>query len=78
MYIGRDMTELTMLLRNEWKEDEITFFKISFTKGTDYVWRYPYFRTQSSQLTFKKFRLFRLFIETRKYLQNLNTFFSCN
>ncbi|WP_195743258.1 YolD-like family protein [Bacillus cereus] len=23
MYIGRDMTELTMLLRNEWKEEEI-------------------------------------------------------
>ncbi|WJE22939.1 hypothetical protein QRE65_01345 (plasmid) [Bacillus cereus] len=37
MYIGQDMTELTMLLRNEWKEDEITFFKMSFTKGTDYT-----------------------------------------
>jgi hypothetical protein len=23
MYIGRDMTELTMLLRNEWKEEKI-------------------------------------------------------
>lgn len=23
MYIGRDMTEQTMLLRNEWKEEEI-------------------------------------------------------
>ncbi|MED1512690.1 YolD-like family protein [Bacillus proteolyticus] len=23
MYIGRDMTGLTMLLRNEWKEEEI-------------------------------------------------------
>ncbi|EOO04816.1 hypothetical protein IAW_05929 [Bacillus cereus str. Schrouff] len=29
MYIGRDMAELTMLLRNEWKEEEIliTYYK---------------------------------------------------
>ncbi|MDT3497440.1 YolD-like family protein [Bacillus toyonensis] len=29
MYIGQDMAELTMLLRNEWKEDEIliTYYK---------------------------------------------------
>lgn len=33
MYIGRDMTELTMLLRNEWKEDKITFFQNILYKG---------------------------------------------
>ncbi|WP_234710274.1 YolD-like family protein [Bacillus mycoides] len=29
MYIGRDMAELTMLLRNKWKEEEIliTYYK---------------------------------------------------
>ena len=29
MYIGRNMAELTMLLRNEWKEEEIliTYYK---------------------------------------------------
>ncbi|MDF9663961.1 YolD-like family protein [Bacillus wiedmannii] len=29
MYIGRNMNELTMLLRNEWKEEEIliTYYK---------------------------------------------------
>ncbi|MEK4412604.1 YolD-like family protein [Bacillus sp. FSL L8-0642] len=29
MYIGRDMAELTVLLRNEWKEEEIliTYYK---------------------------------------------------
>ena len=37
MYIGRDMTELTMLLRNEWKEDEITFFHHSFQQIMPYL-----------------------------------------
>jgi hypothetical protein len=32
MYIGRDMTELTIILRNEWKEEEIliTYYENSY------------------------------------------------
>ena len=30
MYTGRDMTELTMISKNEWKEDELAYFHHSF------------------------------------------------
>ncbi|PGR75027.1 hypothetical protein COC43_18540 [Bacillus thuringiensis] len=37
MYIGRDMTELTMLSKNEWKEDELAYFHHSLQQILPYL-----------------------------------------
>ncbi|WP_172805398.1 hypothetical protein [Bacillus mycoides] len=37
MYTGRDMTELTMISKNEWKEDELAYFHHSFQKIMPYL-----------------------------------------
>ncbi|ATI57928.1 MAG TPA: hypothetical protein DEU22_07705 [Bacillus sp. (in: Bacteria)] len=37
MYIGRDMTELTMISKNEWKEDELAYFHHSLQQVLPYL-----------------------------------------
>jgi hypothetical protein len=37
MYRGRDMTELTMLSKNEWKEEELAYFHHSFQQIMPYL-----------------------------------------
>ncbi|MBK5472516.1 MULTISPECIES: hypothetical protein [Bacillus] len=37
MYTGRDMTELTMISKNEWKEDELAYFHHSFQQIMPYL-----------------------------------------
>lgn len=37
MYTGRDMTELTMLSKNEWREDELFHFHHSFQQIMPYL-----------------------------------------
>ncbi|MBJ8007985.1 MULTISPECIES: hypothetical protein [Bacillus] len=37
MYTGRDMTELTMISKNEWKEDELAHFHHSFQQIMPYL-----------------------------------------
>ncbi|PEX31771.1 hypothetical protein CN455_29880 [Bacillus cereus] len=37
MYIGRDMTELTMVSKNEWKEDELAYFHHSLQQILPYL-----------------------------------------
>ncbi|PEG14077.1 hypothetical protein COI51_01950 [Bacillus toyonensis] len=37
MYIGRDMTELTMISKNEWKEDELAYFHHSLQQILPYL-----------------------------------------
>ncbi|WP_433774780.1 hypothetical protein [Bacillus wiedmannii] len=37
MYNGRDMTALTMISKNEWKEDELAYFHHSFQQIMPYL-----------------------------------------
>ncbi|AQY36979.1 hypothetical protein CON48_09760 [Bacillus thuringiensis] len=37
MYIGRDMTELTMVSKHEWKEDELAYFHHSLQQILPYL-----------------------------------------
>ncbi|MFK4309437.1 hypothetical protein ABH957_004114 [Bacillus sp. RC242] len=37
MYTGRDMTELTMISKNEWKADELAYFHHSFQQIMPYL-----------------------------------------
>ncbi|PIE92631.1 hypothetical protein CO726_25600 [Bacillus fungorum] len=37
MYIGRDMTELTMISKSEWKEDELAYFHHSLQQILPYL-----------------------------------------
>ncbi|PFW55364.1 hypothetical protein COL13_19870 [Bacillus cereus] len=37
MYTGRDMTELTVLSKNEWREDELFHFHHSFQQIMPYL-----------------------------------------
>ncbi|WP_193652493.1 hypothetical protein [Bacillus mycoides] len=37
MYTGRDMTELTMISKNEWTEDELAYFHHSFQQIMPYL-----------------------------------------
>ncbi|PGZ65102.1 hypothetical protein COE58_00890 [Bacillus cereus] len=37
MYIGRDMTELTMVSKSEWKEDELAYFHHSLQQILPYL-----------------------------------------
>ncbi|MCP8970979.1 hypothetical protein [Ectobacillus ponti] len=37
MYVGRDMTELTMVPKNEWKKDELAYFHHSLQQMMPYL-----------------------------------------
>ncbi len=37
MYVGRDMTELTMMSINDWKDSELAFFHHSFQQIVPYL-----------------------------------------
>ena len=37
MYVGRDMTELTMVSKSEWKEDELAYFHHSLQQILPYL-----------------------------------------
>ncbi|MFT4416710.1 hypothetical protein ACLM5H_22860 [Fredinandcohnia humi] len=37
MYVGRDMTHLSMLPKSEWKESELAFFHHSFQQIVPYL-----------------------------------------
>jgi hypothetical protein len=37
MYVGRDMTELSMIPKSEWKDSELAFFHHSFQQITPYL-----------------------------------------
>lgn len=37
MYVGRDMTELSMLPRSEWKDSELAFFHHSLQQMVPYL-----------------------------------------
>lgn len=37
MYVGRDMTELTMMSKSEWNESELAFFHHSFQQILPYL-----------------------------------------
>ncbi len=37
MYVGRDMTELSMLPKSEWKESELAFFHHSLQQIVPYL-----------------------------------------
>lgn len=37
MYVGRDMTELLMMSKSEWKESELTFFHHSLQQVVPYL-----------------------------------------
>ena len=37
MYVGRDMTELSMLPKNEWKKSELAFFHHSLQQIVPYL-----------------------------------------
>ena len=37
MYVGRDMTELTMISKNDWKDEELAFFHHSLQQIAPYL-----------------------------------------
>jgi hypothetical protein len=37
MYVGRDMTELSMMKKSEWKDEELAFFHHSLQQMTPYL-----------------------------------------
>jgi hypothetical protein len=37
MYVGRDMTELSMTPKNEWRKDELAFFHHSLQQMMSYL-----------------------------------------
>ncbi len=37
MYVGRDMTELTMMSKTDWKDSELSFFHKSFQQIVPYL-----------------------------------------
>ncbi|WP_409304400.1 hypothetical protein [Peribacillus sp. SCS-155] len=37
MYVGRDMTELSMLPRSEWKDSELSYFHHSLQQMAQYL-----------------------------------------
>lgn len=37
MYVGRDMTELSMVLKSDWKESELAFFHHSLQQIVPYL-----------------------------------------
>ncbi|PGY15719.1 hypothetical protein [Bacillus sp. AFS031507] len=37
MYVGRDMTELSMLAKSDWENSELAFFHHSFQQITPYL-----------------------------------------
>ncbi|MEI5908544.1 hypothetical protein WAK64_15970 [Bacillus spongiae] len=37
MYVGRDMTELSMLPKNEWRKSELAFFHHAFQQIVPYL-----------------------------------------
>ncbi|KUP08509.1 hypothetical protein Q73_02135 [Bacillus coahuilensis m2-6] len=37
MYVGRDMTELSMLPKDEWKKEELAFFHHAFQQIVPYL-----------------------------------------
>lgn len=37
MYVGRDMTELSMMPKTEWKDEELAFFHHSLQQITPYL-----------------------------------------
>jgi hypothetical protein len=37
MYVGRDMTELSMIPKSEWQDSELAFFHHSFQQITPYL-----------------------------------------
>jgi hypothetical protein len=37
MYVGRDMTELSMTSKNEWKDEELAYFHHSLQQMTPYL-----------------------------------------
>jgi hypothetical protein len=37
MYIGRDMTELSMMSKKDWKDNELAFFHHSFQQIVPYL-----------------------------------------
>jgi hypothetical protein len=37
MYVGRDMTELSMIPKSEWKDSELAFFHHSFQQIAPYL-----------------------------------------
>lgn len=37
MYNGRDMTELSMIAKSEWKDEELAFFHYSFQQIMPYL-----------------------------------------
>ena len=37
MYVGRDMTELSMMAKNDWKDSELAFFHHALQQITPYL-----------------------------------------
>lgn len=37
MYVGRDIEELTMMPKNEWKDDELAYFHKTFQQTLPYL-----------------------------------------
>ncbi|MFL6558233.1 MAG: hypothetical protein ACJ8MO_19210, partial [Bacillus sp. (in: firmicutes)] len=37
MYVGRDMTELSMMAKSDWENSELAFFHHSFQQITPYL-----------------------------------------
>jgi len=37
MYVGRDMTELTMIAKGDWKDNELAYFHHSLQQMTPYL-----------------------------------------
>lgn len=37
MYVGRDMTELSMISKSDWKDSELSFFHHSLQQMTPYL-----------------------------------------
>ncbi|WNB91600.1 hypothetical protein [Bacillus sp. NEB1478] len=37
MYVGRDMTELSMISKNDWKDEELAFFHHSLQQIAPYL-----------------------------------------
>jgi hypothetical protein len=37
MYVGRDMTELSMMSKSDWQDNELTFFHRSFQQILPYL-----------------------------------------
>lgn len=37
MYIGRDMTELTMTKKDDWREDELVYFQHALSQMVPYL-----------------------------------------